>query len=218
MSTPAHHLPEELLLDYAAGSASQPASLIAACHITLCGPCTARLRDMEAVGGAMLALAAGEALRPGAVEAALARLDDAALETPAPPPAQPANCPPLPRPLLRLIEEAGGLRWSFLTPGVRAFPLKTGPASTITRLVRLKPGLEIPLHGHGDVEYTLVFSGALEDAGGRFARGDLCVRTTADQHVQRVAAGEPCIALTVNEGPFLPLTVKGRLMKLLSGD
>lgn len=218
MTNPTHHLPEELLIDYAAGASSQAASLVAACHATLCGACSARLRELEAVGGAMLASAVGEALRPGAMEAALARLDQLAPEPPEPPPVQPADCPPLPRSLLRLIEQAGGLRWSFLAPGVRALQLATEPASTVMRLVRLKPGLEIPLHGHGDVEYTLIFSGALEDAGARFARGDLCVRTQADQHTQRVAPDEPCVALIVNEGPFLPMTLKGRLMKLIAGE
>lgn len=218
MTTPAYHLPEELLLEYATGAASQPASLVAACHMTMCVPCAERLRDMEAIGGAMLASSGGEALPPRWLEAALSRLESIPPDAPTPPPAQPANCPPLPRPLLRMIEEAGGLRWAFLAPGIHAFALQTGSASRVARLVRLKPGLEIPLHGHSGTEYTLVFSGALEDEGGRFSRGDICVRVEAEKHRQRVPGREPCIALIVNEGPFLPLTWKGRLMKLIAGD
>jgi putative transcriptional regulator len=220
MTPPAHHLPEELLLDYAAGTSAPAASLVAACHVTLCAACSAQLRDMEALGGALLEAAAGQPLRAGAMEAVLARLDEAAAPAAPPaPPVQPADCPPLPWPLLRLIDGAGGLRWDFVAPGVRGFELRElGGGGAVTRLVRLKPGLEIPLHDHGGVEYMLIFSGALDDAGTRFRRGDLCVRDKGDRHVQRVAGGEPCVALTVNLGPFVPLTWKGRVMKLIAGE
>ena len=219
MTAPVHHMPDDLLLQYVAGSAAAPAALVAACHTTMCAACTARVRELEVVGGALLAELPGEALRPGALEATLARLNSvAAPEKPLTPPVQPADCPPLPRPLLRLIEEAGGLRWGFIAPGVRGMTFKSGSTTTVTRLLRLRPGMTIPLHDHGDLEYTMIFSGALEDAGEQYKRGDVCVREGGEKHVPRVMAGETCVALTVNEGALLPLTLTGRLMKLMSGD
>jgi putative transcriptional regulator len=82
--------------------------------------------------------------------------------------------------------------------------------------VNLQPGLEIPLHDHGGPELTVIFTGALADDQGRFARGDISMREPGERHVQRVEAGAPCVALVINEGPLLPLTWKGKALTLLA--
>lgn len=63
----------------------------------------------------------------------------------------------------------------------------------------------------------MVFSGALEEEGKRIGRGDISMRVPGERHQQRVAEGEPCIALVVNEGRLQPLTLRGRLLIALSG-
>ena len=82
--------------------------------------------------------------------------------------------------------------------------------------MRLYSGLEIPLHGHGGAEYSVIFTGSLVDDEGRFARGDVSIRETGARHVQHVDEGEPCVALVINEGPLVPLTLKGKALDLLS--
>jgi putative transcriptional regulator len=54
MMPPVHHPPEELLLDYAAGSADEPTSLTLATHLTLCPECRDTVARFESVGGALL--------------------------------------------------------------------------------------------------------------------------------------------------------------------
>jgi putative transcriptional regulator len=83
--------------------------------------------------------------------------------------------------------------------------------------VTLQPGLEIPLHDHGGTEYTVIFTGALTDDQGRFARGDISIRPSGERHVQHVETVEPCVALVINEGPLKPLTLKGKALNILSG-
>ena len=68
------------------------------------------------------------------------------------------------------------------------------------------------------VDEALVFTGAIEETGRRFARGDLATRERGEQHEQRIAGGELCVALVVNEGPLVPLTLRGRLLLALSRD
>jgi putative transcriptional regulator len=223
MTNPSQHLPQELLTDYVNGRASEAVALAVACHATLCGLCQGRIGALEAVAGAALETAPGLALREGALESVLARLD---AEPPPDEPAAPlagsqaAAALRLPRPLLRYLDRAGGLRWKLRLPGVHVVMLRLGPgapADVAARLVRFKAGLVVPLHDHAGPEYTVTFTGAFDDGGVRYGRGDVRVREAGDRHVQRILPGEDCVVLAVNQGPLVPLTWAGRLMRLL-GD
>src|SRR5262245_7258046 len=216
-----HHVPEEMLLEYVAGTSTDAAALAAACHVALCNVCAARVAELEAVGGGFLEAGGAAPLAPGALEAVLARID-------APPqsrreasavPAPPAFLAgyDLPRPLLRRLAEAPAASdWRFVVPGVRAVDLTPGAPGVTMRIIAFKPGITIPFHDHGGAEHIVVFTGALEEEGKRFERGDISIRDEGERHEQRVAPGEPCIALVVNEGKLRPLTLRGRLLLALS--
>jgi len=219
---PVHHVSDEALVEYASGSASAPAWLAMACHVSLCALCAGAASALESVGGALLATSPGEALAPTALDDTLARLDapPQARSEAAAVPEPPGFLIPfdLPPPLRRrLAETAPVADWRFVLPGIRAVELAAGPPGATVRLIAFKSGVTIPLHDHGGPEHIVVFSGALEEKGKRFARGDISVRVAGERHEQRVAAGEPCIALVVNEGKLQPLTLRGRLLIALSG-
>jgi putative transcriptional regulator len=226
--TPIHHPTDEALLEYAGGAAATSTALVYACHASLCAACARRLAALEAVGGALLDGGADAALPDDALARALAGLDAPASDALAPEEAAPA--PPeflapyrLPRPLARALAALPrASRWHLAVPGVRTLdvPLagraSAGDAETRVRLVAFKPGLAIPPHDHRGTEHILVFTGAIEETGQRFGRGDLATRERGEQHEQRIAAGELCVALVVNEGPLVPLTLRGRLLLALS--
>jgi putative transcriptional regulator len=217
--TPTHHVSEERLFEYAAGTCTEGAALAIACHLSLCRACAARGSELEVLGGASFDAAAAQPLARGALDQLLARLDG-------PDDVAPPRDPHVERLLETfgvpravaptLASGAEGTRWRRLFPGVSRIDLQIGPASTVARLVSLAPGVEIPLHEHGGTEYTLIFTGALVDDEGHFARGDISIRESGARHVQRIDAGAPCVALVINEGPLVPLTWKGKFLDLLS--
>jgi putative transcriptional regulator len=222
--TPKHHPTEEALLEYAGGASAESAALVYACHASLCAPCAHRLAELEAVGGALLDSGAEQTLAADALARALASLDAPSADVddgaaPAAPEFLASHR--LPRPLVRAL---AGLprapKWHLALPGVRTIDLAPGQrdGETRVRLIAFKPGVTIPPHDHGGTEHVLVFTGAIEETGRRFARGDLATRERGEQHEQRIAAGELCVALVVNEGPLVPLTLRGRLLLALSRD
>ncbi|HXJ23610.1 MAG TPA: ChrR family anti-sigma-E factor [Polyangia bacterium] len=218
-----HHVPDDELLAHAAGTASDAASLAIACHAALCAECAARTGELEALGGALLSEGGQADLSPDALAAVLSRIDGPSepRERAAAAPEVPELLRPygLPRPLHRLLAGASSpVRWRFVIPGVRAIDLEVGSRSDAVRLIAFKGGVSIPLHDHGGPEHIVVFSGALEEDGARFGRGDISVREPGERHEQRIAPGEPCIALVVNEGKLQPLTLRGRLLLALSRD
>jgi putative transcriptional regulator len=215
-----HHVPDEGLLAHAAGTATEGASLAIACHVALCVSCSARVAELEALGGALLETVGSAELRPDALQSVLARLDGAPQQQAAVVvPEVPELLRPydLPRTLRGVLARAQvPIRWRLVIPGVRAINLSVGAADDVVRLIAFKGGITIPLHDHGGPEHIVVFSGALEEEGARFGRGDISIRESGEQHQQRVAPGEPCVALVVNEGKLHPLTLRGRILLALS--
>ena len=49
-----HHIPEDILAAYAAGSLPHAFSVVVAAHISLCDECRATLEAVDALGGALL--------------------------------------------------------------------------------------------------------------------------------------------------------------------
>jgi putative transcriptional regulator len=219
---PQLHLPPEVALEYASGTSSEAVALAAASHLTFCATCRATVAEHERMGQALIELLPGTALEEGSLERILARLDEPAPLPPVlpAPPALPEELRVLPLPVQGYLAAAPDRRWRMLAPGVRAVDLplagSLGPPAT-ARLIRFRPGYVIPLHDHGGAEYTLVLSGSIEERGERALPGDLIVRAPSDRHTQRIGEDEACIALLVTEGPLIPLTFKGRLLKLITG-
>ncbi|HEX3694430.1 MAG TPA: cupin domain-containing protein [Polyangia bacterium] len=216
-AVPQHHFSDEILLDYSAGNAKEPLGLPVACHLDLCPDCRIRVHDLESVASASL-LTFGF---PRASRDVRARLlsELGPKPSPAAPPAIAPELAPLDLPpaLHRYLTPAANPRWRLLVPGVREIRLGLGEAEAVGRLVRLRPGVVIPLHDHEGPEYTVVFRGGLDEGDAHFQRGDVCVRDQGIDHEQRVEPGEECVALVINHGGLVPRTLKGHLFKFIAG-
>jgi putative transcriptional regulator len=214
-AAPKMHLPAHGIVEYALGTAGEAAGLAMACHLELCAHCQAEVAASDEASSLMLEGMAGVPVNASLLERVLARLDDP-VPAPAPWPPLPRGLAGMPEPLRPYLAATGG-RWRMLVPGARAIDLKLGEDEATARLVRFRPGFVIPLHDHAGAEYTVILSGSLEDGGAVAARGDVVYREPGDQHVQRITPGEECVALVVNEGPLVPLTMKGRLLRFITG-
>jgi putative transcriptional regulator len=223
-ASPLHHAPPEALLEAVTGGLDPAIALAVDCHVSFCARCLAEQRRLAAIGGALLEAEPGQPLAPGALERVLARLDDA------PPAARPAGAEAAqaaqalerllefepPAPLARALAGLAHPRWRYVAPGTGGIDVPL-PATTATaQLLRLRPGLRVPPHDHDAVEATVILSGALVEGEERFGRGDILVRGPGERHQQAVERPEICIAVVVNAGRLVPLTLKGRLLKLVA--
>lgn len=206
------HLPEQGLVEYATGIGSQAAGLAVDCHLVFCERCRG---DLAASRDGLAALAAGlpgPAVDPAARQRLLGQLGDPL------PPAPPAVRPELqwlPWPMHPYL--AGRARWRMLVPGARGIDLPVGAGEATARLVRFRPGFVIPLHDHAGPEYTVIFSGRLEDTGAVAERGDVIYREAGVRHIQTITDDQECVALVVNERPLVPLTLVGRVLRFIAG-
>lgn len=201
-----HHLTDELLMAYSAGSLPEAFNLLIATHVSMCDECRAQLGACDAVGGAVMDGCAPAELSDDSLKSTLALIAErvvapaeAAAPIRAPMPAADAD---LPEPLREYV--GGGLdkvKWRRVGGGVCQAILATSREATV-RLLKIPAGTAVPDHGHRGTEMTLVLRGAFSDASDRFARGDVEVANEDFEHTPVAEEGEDCICLAATDAPL----------------
>jgi putative transcriptional regulator len=204
----AHHLPLDMLVDYAAGSLQEAPALIVASHVALCAQCRAQVASFEAVGGALLEDLPPAAMSEAAFERVLAQIDAPApaIEAPA---RQHELAAMLPFPLRRYISP--GARWKYAGGNVREIGLALDEGPHQASLLRIPGGRAMARHRHSGLEFTLVLAGAFTDRGAHYGPGDVCL-AAEPEHQPLADAGTDCICLAVIDGPLVLTGPIGRLL------
>lgn len=225
-----HHLSDEMIMSYAAGSLPAGQAMVVQCHIAMCPHCAARLREAEDLGGALIeALDAQEVSsldfddffadieklektedqeqmmpHPSFEAGASGRKDDA------------DATPDLVRDILG--ENIDDVKWKIVGPGIRQYILPITPSEgEKVRLLKLSPGFVTPQHSHHGSEMTLVLRGSFCDETGRYAVGDIQEADDDVDHQPIADTEEECICLAVTDAPLEFKTMISRLMQPIVG-
>ncbi|MEM6477516.1 MAG: ChrR family anti-sigma-E factor [Pseudomonadota bacterium] len=194
-----HHLTDQLLMSYAAGTLPEAFSLVVATHVSLCDECRARLAEFEALGGAVLEDEAAVELSSGALDATLKLISQKAKD---PIKTEKVSRGIFPKPLQDYVGgDVEAVRWKRLGNGVKQAILPTSRDASV-RLLYIPAGSEMPDHGHNGTELTMVLQGAYLDEDGRFARGDVEVANEEMEHTPVADIGEDCICLAATDAPL----------------
>lgn len=196
-----HHIPDELLMAYAAGSLNEAFSLVVASHVSLCDSCRAKVEAYEVLGGALLENGPTLSAPMGqdSLTETLAMID--AGPTPEPETKR-VRGGALPGPLQ---DYAGGdldsVRWRPIGMGVKQSLLLTSQGAT-ARLLYIPTGTAVPDHGHNGLEMTLVLKGSFSDEDAEFQRGDVEIADDHIEHTPIAGGSEDCICLAVTDAPL----------------
>ncbi|MBN8998818.1 MAG: cupin domain-containing protein [Rhizobiales bacterium] len=167
-----HHPSDETIARHAAGQLEPAAAIVLAVHLSGCPVCRERMRQFEALGGALLEDLAPAPMAEDAFTATLARID---------------------------AEERPGTRW--MAPGFRMSRIRIpGEPGANLILMRIGANRRMPEHGHTGRELTQVLHGSYSDANGRYGAGDLAEEDAEGEHQPLVDPGSECICLAAIEG------------------
>ncbi len=218
-----HHPEDATLMGFAAGTLSEPFSIIVAAHLEMCAVCRGTIRTMDELGAAKMQVAPPVEPDLGALESLLQRLDgpdpaDRAPITRIPP--RPGNAAGLPDALARVI--GGGIdtiKWRKVMPGVedRRVMFKRRQGVHSLRFLRARPGMSLPEHAHVGTELTLVLQGALRDGGRVFGPGDVTDMDDEGTHNPIVDGAQTCTCVIANEAPPLFKQLKFRVLQKMIG-
>lgn len=202
--SPRHHLNEDMLFDYAAGSLSEGWTIAVASHLALCPQCRAQSAQADAVGGALLDSIASEPLAAEAWSTMRARLEvEPAPTEVTPAPSTAAAKLDLPMPLRAYVGgDLGRINWRALGRGAAQMMLPTADRTTQVRLLRIPAGKPVPEHSHGGRELTLVLSGSFRDGDVLFGPGDIEDADGSILHTPTATPDADCICLAVTDAPL----------------
>ncbi len=216
-----HHPDEALLAALAAGTLPRGADVVVAAHAERCPHCQARLRELDAVGGALLEDAEPAVLSPEALARTLARIDAAPAKAAADVAPAASNLraarlqASLPDGMTwpRSLRGAAATRWRWLGPGMRwsRVTLADDRAANVF-LLRIAAGKSLPVHSHRGIELTQVLYGTFHDGRARFGAGDFDEADDGVHHQPVVEAGGECICLASVEGH---VAFDGRVARVL---
>ena len=197
-----HHLPDRLLMAYAAGELPEAFSLAIATHVSLCDDCRARLGEFEAVGGAVLDECAAAQMSSGSLAATMALIRARAAQNVGPARTPAPRAAVFPKPLRDYVGgDLDAVTWKPVAGGVRQAVIHNDEAG-IARLLYIPAGVAVPDHGHRGLELTQVLRGAFRDEHDRFGPGDIEVADEDTQHTPVAEPGEDCICLAVTDAPL----------------
>lgn len=212
-----HPAPDELLLDYAAGTLPDGPALAVALHVAL-DPSSQRTVDrLNAVGGALIergpAPDFGE-MDAAALERTLARLDEVPVEPwPAAADRRHITFDWAPAPLVPHLRP--DMDWRRVLGKFDEIRLDLPGDFHRVSLLRLESGRGLPEHKHAGYEYTVVLQGGYTDETGNYGVGDFAVGPGVQRHEPIADPGEPCIALIVVENPIVLTGPWGRWLNPL---
>lgn len=207
--TVVHHLNDDMLISYAAGTLSEAWSIGVATHLSFCPKCRNQLAEFEAIGGYFLEceeVAANEGEGWDEIKSRIEGLREPLNRTPA----RSDNL--LPQPLLGYVEAAGGLKWRSLGTGASQMHIRTSDPSATVRLLKIPAGKPVPEHGHKGRELTVVLSGSFGDSVSVFKRGDVELADDELTHQPAATPGADCICLAITEAP---LRFTSRILRFL---
>lgn len=207
-----HPAPEELLLDYAAGTLAAGPALAVALHVALDPAARRTIERLGALGGALMEGEGDTPFDEALLQSTLARLDGVSVE--------PRPAPYVPRPGFEwapppLAHHLGSdMRWRRVFGGLEEMRLSL-PGEHRVSLLRLAPGRGLPMHRHVGDEFTVVLQGGYTDSTGNYGVGDFAVGPGPEEHEPIADPGDPCIALIVVEKPIVLTGPFGRFLNPL---
>lgn len=200
-----HHPRADLLFDYAAGSLSEPLSLVVASHVSMCAACRGAVERYDAVGGALLKDIPETAVADSLLERTIARLDkdeadDAEVSGDQILDEQTLSLVPPPlRPYL-----AGNLRdlsWRRMGRSIHEHRLPLPDLGYTACLMKFQAGKAVVDHSHMGEEHTLVLAGGYSDRDAHYGPGDLAFADSSLRHRPVADPGEDCVCLVVLDAP-----------------
>lgn len=207
-----HHHPDiTTLMAFSAGNLETPYAAVIATHLAMSEGGRETVRQINSIGGALLAAEPEAEMSSGALDRLLNALGDEKIEV-VPPRERAAGG--LPLPLQRYLPKGlEGVHWKWTGPGVATADLAWGDdGKSRLMLLRVAGGRRVPEHGHGGHELTLILQGAYSDRFGTFAVGDIADHDEDVEHQPIAEPGEDCICLVAVDAK---LTFRGRLMRAL---
>jgi len=228
------HPSDNDLLEFSAGNLDWALSICVSAHLQFCPSCKNKVKKYNCIGGSLLSQSTGVEVSKATFSSLMNRIHQAKEESTdtsitsdgvgvkqedslTHPSNEELNVSSdsraLPDVVQKLIPKGQALKWSFVSPSLRAAQLTTGQNKYEVCFHKIKRGGKVAEHDHRGLEVTLVLKGSFSDADGNYMPGDFIVKEPGDVHRPIAAQDQDCLCLSVVAAP---VKVKGAIGKIVN--
>ena len=101
-------------------------------------------------------------------------------------------------PVTSFFGDLDNINWRQVYKGFKEFTASIDDKDEL-KLIKMDPGVAVPLHSHGGKEFILVLEGSFCDEYGTYAKGDIQINDQKIKHTPIASKDSGCICLSITE-------------------
>lgn len=231
------HPSDNDLIEFSAGNSDWAVSICVSAHLHYCPTCKDKVSNYNKLGGEVFNQTPGSDVSSCSFDSVMAKIkqtsssESLAADAHEIPQRQKQSAPvvtrqidqerikkhgkqaeTLPYVIQKLLPKEKPIKWSRLSPSLKAARLTTNQDKYEVSFHRIKRGGRVAEHDHRGREITLVLEGCFSDADGTYFPGDFLVREPGNIHKPIATQDHECLCLSVVEAPVKLTGFVGKLL------
>ena len=101
-------------------------------------------------------------------------------------------------PVTSFFGNLNNLNWKQIYKGFKEYTASIDDKDEL-KLIKMDPGVSVPLHSHGGKEYILVLEGSFCDEYGEYSKGDIQINDQKIKHTPIASNNTGCVCLSITE-------------------
>ena len=118
-------------------------------------------------------------------------------------------------PVTSLFGNLNSLNWKQVYKGFKEYTASIDDKDEL-KLIKMDPGVSVPLHSHGGKEYILVLEGSFRDEYGEYSKGDIQINDQKVKHTPRASKDTGCVCLSITEKDVIFFGKYGSFLNLFT--
>jgi len=118
-------------------------------------------------------------------------------------------------PISNLFGDLNNLNWKQVYKGFREFTASIDDKDEL-KLIKMDPGVSVPIHSHGGKEFILVLEGSFRDEYGKYSKGDIQINDQKIKHTPIASNDTGCICLSITEKDVIFFGKYGSFLNLFT--
>ena len=118
-------------------------------------------------------------------------------------------------PVNSFFGDLNNLNWKQVYKGFKEYTASINDKDEL-KLIKMDPGVSVPLHSHGGKEYILVLEGSFCDEYGKYSKGDIQINDQQIKHTPIASKDTGCVCLSITEKEVIFFGKYGSFLNLFT--
>ena len=118
-------------------------------------------------------------------------------------------------PVTSFFGNLNNLNWKQVYKGFKEYTASIDDYDEL-KLIKMDPGVSVPLHSHGGKEYILVLEGSFCDEYGEYTKGDIQINDQKIKHTPIASKITGCVCLSITEKEVIFFGKYGSFLNLFT--